>query len=884
MRAAVRRGAMTALACGLLVFLSGAAHALTQTRTPASCADDASFGSFAWGSPGNALASDDARAASDVTGRASTHYLKCTGYGFTLPFGSVVNAILVNVERRTSSIGAGGSRDSRVRVVQGGVIGAVDQSTASAYTLGDVTEAHGGATPLWGLAWTYADINAPNFGAAFAAQKNNPAQTHTLSVDVISITVDYTPPPTVVSINRASANPTAAATVDWTVTFSEVVSGVDAGDFALAVSGLSGASIVSVSGGPSAYTVTANTGFGVGTLGLNLVDNDSIVNASALTLSGTATADGSFIGEVYNVNRPSVANFNVVEPGADALAGRIFTKIAGQALVVDIVALDAANAVATGFADTVAVELVDNTSGGACAGLPLIKTLANQTFAAVENGRHPLSGGQLEAEAWRNVRFRIKYPVASPSVVACSADAFANRPLAFAAVQARDQDRLTAGTTRVLGSTADPGAGTVHNAGRPFRIDATAINGAGVPATTTLYAPGAGQPVSALSPCGSGTAACVAAPAALALGAWSAAAGVVTTTSATYPDVGSFDLVLEDQTFADVDAADTPANVRYIRSTPLTVGRFVPDHFAITAASITPRSDIAACLGSAFTYMDERMDLVFTLRAEAFGGALTPNYTGTLAALPLNNPASYNFGAIDSASPTPFPPARIDSALVASIATPWGAGAAALSVPVAIKRLPNPDGPYAAVRIGIAPSDADGVGLAAMNLDADNDGTNERAQIGGLSAVRFGRLRMENAVGTHSLDLPIPIRLQYWDGAAFVTNTADTCTSISTANIALSSYEGGIVNTNVTAANLSPATVVFSGPTPGVGSLTLTKPNPTPASPGAVTLTVNLTAEAKSYLKGNWGVATYNADPRSRAAFGLYGSQPNNFIYFRENF
>ena len=70
----------------------------------------------------------------------------------------------------------------------------------------------------------------------------------------------------------------------------------------------------------------------------------------------------------------------------------------------------------------------------------------------------------------------------------------------------------------------------------------------------------------------------------------------------------------------------------------------------------------------------------------------------------------------------------------------------------------------------------------------------------------------------------------------------------------------------------------------GVESLTLTKPTPAPASAGAVTVTVNLTAEAKSYLKGNWAVPTYTADPRSRAAFGLFGSQPRQFIYFRENY
>ncbi len=872
--------ASSALACGLL--LSGAAHALTQTRTPTTCVNDASFGTFAWTNPGNALTSNDIRATSAVVGQASTNYLKCTGYGFTIPPGAGINSIIVDVERSTSTTGAGGSRDSAVRVVQGGVIGAVDQSTASAYQTADVIDPHGATTPLWGLTWTFADINAPDFGAAFAAQKNNPAQTHTLSADMVRITVDYTPAPVVVSINRAGANPTTAATVDWTVTFSEAVSGLDTTDFALAASGLSGTSIISVTGGPTAYTVTANTGAGTGTLGLNLVDDDTIVNAATLPLAGTVTLDGGFTGQQYSVSRPSVANFNVVEPGANALTGRIFTKIAGQAIAVDIVALDAANAISTGFADTVAVELVDNTSGSACAGLPLIKALANQTFVAGDNGRHPLGAGQFEAEAWRNVRFRVKYPVASPTVIACSSDAFANRPLGFAAVQARDQDRATAGTTRALGNTANPGSGTVHNAGRPFRIDATAQNGAGVPTTTTLYTPDAGQPVAVLSQCGSGTAACVPVPAGLTLGAWAVAAGVVTTTTASYPDVGAFDLMLEDQTFAAVDLADGTANaLRYIRSAALlTVGRFVPDHFAITGASVTPRSDIVACAASTFTYMGERMDLVFTLRARAFGGVDTPGYAGVLAPLPLNAAASYNFGAIDAAAPTPLNGARLDLSLIPGIAAAWAGGVAAITAPIAINRAAAPDGPYGSVRVGIAPSDLDGVTLATFNLDADNSGSNERGQVGAATGLRFGRLRLDNAVGSQTLDLPIPIRLEYWAGTAFITNAADTCTTISAANIGLSSYAGGITNANVTAANLTPATVVFSG----TGSLTVTKPLPAPATPGAVTLTVDLTAEAKSYLKGNWGVTTYTADPRSRAAFGLYGSQPNNFIYFRENY
>src|SRR5439155_26662096 len=101
-------------------------------------------------------------------------------------------------------------------------------------------------------------------------------------------TIDRTTP-SVLSIHLVAANPTNASSVNFSVTFSEGVSGVDASDFALASSGLSGASISVVSGasGSSTYTVSVNTGSGDGTIGLNLVDNDSIDDTAGNALGGT---------------------------------------------------------------------------------------------------------------------------------------------------------------------------------------------------------------------------------------------------------------------------------------------------------------------------------------------------------------------------------------------------------------------------------------------------------------------------------------------------------------------------------------------------------------------------------------------------------------------
>src|SRR5262249_53071780 len=97
--------------------------------------------------------------------------------------------------------------------------------------------------------------------------------------------------PTVSSITRASATPTNAASVSWTVTFSESVTGVGAADFSLAASGLGGSpAITVVAGSGTTYTVTAGTGTGSGTLGLNLVDADSITDGSGNYHGATGTA------------------------------------------------------------------------------------------------------------------------------------------------------------------------------------------------------------------------------------------------------------------------------------------------------------------------------------------------------------------------------------------------------------------------------------------------------------------------------------------------------------------------------------------------------------------------------------------------------------------
>ena len=113
--------------------------------------------------------------------------------------------------------------------------------------------------------------------------------------------------PTVSSVLRANADFTAAFSVNFTVTFSEVVTGVDVTDFDLVPSvGISGASIASVSGSNASYTVIVDTGTGNGTLGLNVKSDGSIKDTFNHPLAAPFTT-----GEIYHVEKVADVDINI---------------------------------------------------------------------------------------------------------------------------------------------------------------------------------------------------------------------------------------------------------------------------------------------------------------------------------------------------------------------------------------------------------------------------------------------------------------------------------------------------------------------------------------------------------------------------------------------
>ncbi len=328
------------------------------------------------------------------------------------------------------------------------------------------------------------------------------------------------------------------------------------------------------------------------------------------------------------------------------------------------------------------------------------------------------------------------------------------------------------------------------------------------------------------------------------------------------------------------------------------VGRFRPKHFALSAGSLTNRVAAACAPASTFTYMDEGLSLGFTLTAQNTQNATTQNYTGVYAKLGLTAFANFNVGA---RSGTTNLTARVDGSIAPTGS--WLNGVASpVSITTGIRRATpdSPDGPYPGLAFGIAPTDADGTAMNAFDLDVDGVGGNDHTTVAtSVNGARFGRLRMTNALGSERLDLPVPIHAQYWNGSGFVTNVEDSCTAIPRAAFAMDFNPPSNLSACETA--ISTASVAFSS---GVGSLTLTAPGT--GNDGSVLLTANLGSAGgnacdpasmpagnagRSYLLGRWDATDQGGDgtfyddkPAARAAFGLYGSQPSNFIYFRENY
>ncbi len=156
--------------------------------------------------------------------------------------------------------------------------------------------------------------NATVYAGGLTHTSNTAAQQGNSATDNHNTYGTIIPIPTVSSINRAAASPTSASSVTFTVTFTESVTGVDTGDFAVTTTGTATGAVASISGSGATYTVTVNGVGGNGTVRLGLSDDNSITNSVARALGGVETGDGDFsTGETYTIETvaPTVQSVSV---------------------------------------------------------------------------------------------------------------------------------------------------------------------------------------------------------------------------------------------------------------------------------------------------------------------------------------------------------------------------------------------------------------------------------------------------------------------------------------------------------------------------------------------------------------------------------------------
>ena len=126
--------------------------------------------------------------------------------------------------------------------------------------------------------------------------------------------------PVVSSINLVTTSPTAAGQVTWEVDFDQPVFGVDPTDFTLLRGSTVGSTLMQVvPQSKSVYLVTASGLTGSGTLGLNLVDDDSILNFSFVRLGGIGLNNGNFTGQVATLDHvaPYLVSINRAVPAGN---------------------------------------------------------------------------------------------------------------------------------------------------------------------------------------------------------------------------------------------------------------------------------------------------------------------------------------------------------------------------------------------------------------------------------------------------------------------------------------------------------------------------------------------------------------------------------------
>lgn len=313
-----------------------------------------------------------------------------------------------------------------------------------------------------------------------------------------------------------------------------------------------------------------------------------------------------------------------------------------------------------------------------------------------------------------------------------------------------------------------------------------------------------------------------------------------------------------------------------------TIGRFYPFEYVLSGSSTTEACGI-------FSYMGQPgIEVSYQLTARGSGVGTLSNYDNN--SLGYGGTAQPGFVAENADSGT-----DLSGRLTVTPSGNWLAGVMDVDASDSwFARDASPEAPLTQLQIGLMLTDAlDSRPLTGLDMNAATSGDCvlaadcDAVMLGNEMEVRFGRVRLADAFGPETTELPVTFVTEYWDGLLWVQNTDDSCTGIAAADI---TYPGGTIDN---AANLT--TVLGGGSSTGsydnlAGGVVLFDAGdagqafspPGVGNTGVITVDVDLAPYP--WLRFDWnqdGTFSDTALPTATFTFGSYRGH-DRIIFWRE--
>jgi hypothetical protein len=297
------------------------------------------------------------------------------------------------------------------------------------------------------------------------------------------------------------------------------------------------------------------------------------------------------------------------------------------------------------------------------------------------------------------------------------------------------------------------------------------------------------------------------------------------------------------------------------------IGRFTPDHFALSLnnAGALANSCTAGTVG--FTYTGQPFSYStapsFYITAENASNVITQNYTQAGFNKLVAADITRGFPTADNSQK-----GKDNSTLMAVTTSPL-TGTLTVTSPGVQRYDFNTGDTYTYTKDSNAEIDPFTAALSVnVNSVLDSDHIPASATLAispSGNLLRYGRWTMSSAYGPETTSLTLPSQVEYLSGGSYVLNADDSCTNL--ASVITTSPTGSPAMSNI-AVGAGNTTFTFNSPlSAGLGDFGFTAPGA--GNTGVVTISVNL--NTLPWLQYDWdGNGTLDNPANVTATFGQY--------------